>query len=169
MSSRKQHDRAVIQTMGGRKLMRTLTLWLMLVTAVLAGQTYQLVGSAAAASGTLEVWNADVDGKAVVVLKVKETVKPGEVNFVCEMGSVFDVQARCEELLKDRTQLKPDSVHVVSTLESGESSIDFATVRFGKSDAMRLLVVKSGGNERSFLLDKQNWPDLRKLLKKAVR
>jgi hypothetical protein len=147
--------------------MRALTLWIVLMAAVL-GQTYKLVGTVAAASGTLEVWNAEVNGKTVAVVKVKELSKPSEANVPIELSQVFDLQARCEQLLKDRTAMKPDSVHVVSTLKSGANSIDFALVRVGKGETLRILVAKSEGNERSFMLDNKNWPTLRKFLKKLT-
>ncbi len=147
--------------------MRILALWMLLVATVLA-QTYNLLGTVSVLSGSLEVWSAAAEGKQAIVIKVRELSKPGEVNFIMEAGQVHDFQAHCEELLKDRTQLKPDSVHLVSTLKSGATSVDFALVRIGKSETLRVLVVKSDGNERNFLLDGKSWPELRKILKKAT-
>ena len=53
-------------------------------------------------------------------------------------------------------------------MKSGATSVDFALVRIGKSETLRVLVVKSDGNERNFLLDGKSWPELRKILKKAT-
>lgn len=148
--------------------MRALTLFLLLAMAALAGPTYQNLGTVTAPSGTLEVWHVETEGKSAVVLKVKEPGKPGEVNCALEVSQVFDLQAHCEELLKDRTPVKPDSIHVVSTLPAGECSLTFALVRVGSGSSFRVLVVKDKEGERNFMLDTKNWPSLRKLLKKAT-
>lgn len=148
--------------------MRAVSLWILLALAALAGPTYQNLGAVTAASGTLEVWRAETDGISAVVLKVKEPGKPGEVNCALDISQIFDLQAHCEELLKDRTPVKPDSIHVVSTLPAGESSLTFALVRVGSGSTWKVLVVKDKEGERNFILDNKNWPTLRKLLKKAA-
>lgn len=147
--------------------MKSLLLWLILITAASAGPIYELVGATTTPTATAEVWRAEVEGKKLVVLKVKEAGKEGEVNFGLELTQLISFEKQCEALLEDRTPLKTGTVQVVSTMKSGRSWIDFARVRVGNSSPWRVLVVHEDKLERSFVLDKQSWAKLKKLTRKA--
>ncbi len=147
--------------------MKRLLLWLILITAASAGPIYELVGATGTPTATAEVWRAKVEGKELVVLKVKEAGKEGEVNFGLEPAQLVPFEKQCEALLEDRTPLKSGAVQVVSTMKSGNSRIDFARVRVGNSSPWRVLVVHEDKLERSFVLDKKSWSELKKLTRKA--
>lgn len=147
--------------------MKHVLLCLMLMSAAWAGPTYELVGATATPTATAEVWRAEVEGKKVVVLKIKEAGKEGEVNFAIEPAQLPAFERHCETLLQERTSLKSGAVQVVSTMKSGANWIDFARVRVGNSSPWRVLVVHEGKLERSFVLDKTSWSSLKKLTRKA--
>ncbi|MCE7871797.1 hypothetical protein DYH09_15645 [bacterium CPR1] len=142
-------------------------LFLFLMTAAWAGPTYELVGATATPTATAEVWQAEVEGKKVVVLKIREVGKDGEARFAMETIQLAAFEKHCETLLQERTTLKPGAVQVVSTMKSGASWIDFARVRVGNSSPWRVLVVHEDKLERSFVLDKKSWSSLKKLTRKA--
>ncbi|MEW6279081.1 MAG: hypothetical protein AB1758_10685 [Candidatus Eremiobacterota bacterium] len=152
--------------------MRCLTLLLgavlLLCGPAAAENEFRQLATVTATSGTAEFWEGTFGGTRVVILKVKEAGKDGEVNVTFDKKQLLVLSEEVDRLLADGRAMKPGAVVVSSTIPLGEGSVDLALVKPGK-ETLRVLVVKDGKSERSFVLDRANRAPFKRAVEQGLK